>query len=422
MDHSSAMDSQRDPADTRRLANISFIFLLAGGVVGLYNMASTVIPFGEGFEMVALANNLAHNGAYANPFQVLLTGPTAANPPLYPLLLAIIVKIFKAHALVSLAASICNIIANALTAAWLPRISLLIYKDIRPGIIASVLWLLCMQLMPSWDTSFTLAALLLFCMLSSSGIEKEDSVRRGAIAGVIAGALFLLNPSTIFIFLPWLAWIGFEHRSTLRQTTRFCTALLAVVLLMASSWAFRNHQRLGKFVVRTNLGMTLYASNNDCARSSLLSEEADNCYQARHPNTSLKEAELLMRLGEPAYDRLRIQDTERWIQTHPGPFMRVTLARVRDFWFPAAGEHPFKAAIIWLATLLAIPGLLLMIARREHVTWFVVVVLMIYPLMYYVVVSDVRYRLPVLWLSLLPAGFLLTHASHRFFKRSQKAT
>ncbi len=422
MDHSIAMDPQGDPADARRIANISFIFFLAGGVVGLYNMVSTVIPFGEGFEMVALAHNLAHNGAYANPFGVLETGPTAANPPMYPLLLAIIVKIFKAPTLVTLAATICNVVACALTASLLPRISVLIYKDIRPGIVASVLWLLTVQLMPSWDTNYTVAALLLFCLLSSSGIEKENSVRHGAAAGLIAGALFLFNPSTVFIFLPWLAWIGFEHRTALRQTTRFCAVLHVVVLLLASTWAFRNHQQLGKFVVRTNLGMTLYASNNDCARSSLISEEADNCYQAHHPNTSLKEAKLLMRLGEPAYDRLRIQDTEKWIRTHPGPFMRLTLARVRDFWFPQAGEHPFKVAIIWLSTVLAIPGLLLMAARREQVTWFMVVVLLIYPLMYYVVVSDVRYRLPVLWLSLLPAGFLLTHAVLLIFNRNHKLT
>jgi hypothetical protein len=422
MDHSIAMDPQGDPADARRVANISFIFFLAGGVVGLYNMATTVIPFGEGFEMVALANNLAHNGAFANPFRVLETGPTAANPPLYPLLLAIIVKIFKTPTLVSLAATICNVIANALTASLLPRISVLIYRDVRPGIIASVLWLLSSQLMPSWDTNYTVAALLLFCLLSSSGIEKENSIRCGVAAGSIAGALFLLNPSTIFIFLPWLAWIGFEHRTALRQTTQFCAVLLAVVLLLASAWAFRNHQQLGKFVVRTNLGMTLYASNNDCARSSLISEESNNCYQAHHPNTSLNEAELLMRIGEPGYDRLRIEDTERWIRTHPGPFMRLTMARVRDFWFPVAGGHPFKAATIWLPTLLAIPGLLLMAARRERVTWFVVVVLLIYPLMYYVVVSDVRYRLPVLWLSLLPAGLFLAHAVQRIFSRSHKLT
>ncbi len=370
--------------------------------------------------MVALANNLAHNGAYANPFRVLETGPTAANPPLYPLLLSFIVRIFKAPSLILLAATICNVIANALTAAWLPRISGVVYKDFRPGIVASVLWLLSVQLMPSWDTGYTVAALLLFCLLSFSGIEEKNSVLYGSIAGLIAGALFLFNPSTVLIFLPWLAWIGFERRTSLRKTVQFCAVLLFVVLLSGSAWAFRNHQQLGKFVVRTNLGMTLYASNNDCASSSLVSEELNNCYQTHHPNTSLSEAELLLKLGEPAYDQKRIQDTEAWVRKHLVPFMSLTMARAGDFWFPPLGEHPFRSVVIWLATLLSVPGLLLMTFHRVRVTLFFFFVLFIYPLMYYVVVSDVRYRLPVLWLSLLPTGYLVRYATQLIIHRTQR--
>lgn len=63
------------------------------------------------------------------------------------------------------------------------------------------------------------------------------------------------------------------------------------------------------------------------------------------------------------------------------------------------------AYAIWTITGLSLPGLVLMARRRELVTVFVVAVLAIYPLMYYVVVSDMRCRYPVLWLSLLAAGY-----------------
>jgi hypothetical protein len=53
---------------------------------------------------------------------------------------------------------------------------------------------------------------------------------------------------------------------------------------------------------------------------------------------------------------------------------------------------------------LSIPGLLVMMRRRNEFTMFTGFVLLVYPMMYYIVVSDVRYRLPVLWLSLLPAA------------------
>jgi len=411
-----------NPAAARKTAQVAFALFIAGAVVGLYQMATTVIPFGEGFEMVALANNLAHSGRYANPFQVLQTGPTAANPPLYPFLLSVVVKLFRVPAAVLFAAALSNVIANAITASLLPRLSNLIYNDNQPGIVASIFWLLSMQLKPSWDASFTVATLILFCLFSSSGIQERNSARYGVAAGLIAGALFLLNPSTILIFLPWLAWLCFEHRTDSKRTVSFCISLLAILLLIGSAWAIRNHRQFGKFIVRTNLGMTLYASNNNCARSSMIAEQLDNCYQAHHPNTSIREAQLLASMGELAYDQMRIQDTEIWIRKHPGSFVRLTLARTRDFWFPPLYAGWFNALSIWVVTLLSLPGLFLMGLRRVRVTPFVVVILFIYPLLYYVVVSDVRYRLPVLWLSLLPAGYFLTLTAGSIRRGNQNET
>jgi len=145
----------------------------------------------------------------------------------------------------------------------------------------------------------------------------------------------------------------------------------------------------------------------------LIDEERTNCYQSHHPNTSIAEAERLRSLGEIEYDRMRVQDTMAWVRSHRTPFLHLSLARFRDFWLPPREDHPFKSVTIWIATLLSIPGLLLMIYRRERVTPFALFVLAIYPLMYYVVVSDVRYRIPVLWLSLLPAGYFLAKIGER---------
>ena len=99
----------------------------------------------------------------------------------------------------------------------------------------------------------------------------------------------------------------------------------------------------------------------------------------------------------------------------------MTLARVRDFWFPPLYAGPFHSTVIWLATLLSLPGLLLMALRRVHATLFALVALFAYPLMYYVVVSDVRYRLPVLWLSLLPTGYFVTYMAQCVLHRNPKA-
>lgn len=403
-----------DSRDAARKANISLLLLAGAGIAGLYSMTTNVIPFGRGFEMVALAKNLAFHGAYANPFPVLATGPTAANPPLYPLLLAPLFKILRSDDLVAFAATLANILANALVALLLPRVSVLFYRDMRPGVAAGVLWILASQLMPSWDVGLVAPTVIGFCLMTAATIEKPRFQIYALVSGSLAAALFLFNPSTMLIFLPWIAFLAYRHRGAPKQTAAYCCLVLIVLFAAGSAWGFRNQQQLGKFVIRTNLGMTLYASDNDCARSSLLASEANNCFQSHHPNTSVQEAQLLSELGEIGYDRLRVSDAKAWIRTHPGPFLRLTAARVRDFWFPIPGEHPFKAGVIWLATLLSLPGLLLMSRKRLGITAFVFSVMLIQPLMYYIVVSDVRHRLPVLWLTLLPAGFFLVQRWDRY--------
>ncbi len=392
------------PDVATRNANVTLMLLVAAGIVGLYSMTTHPVPFGKGFEMVKLAENLARYGSYANPFDVLDTGPTAANPPLYAFLLALVIKAFRIPDLVLFVVTLGNIFANAFAAMLLPRISEMFYRDTRPGLVAAILWILSSQLMPSWDVGFTVPTLFMFCLVTAATIGKPGFAIKGLFAGLLAAALFLFNPSTILIFFPWMGWLAVKHRKSGTQTVAYCCLVFGVVLVFGAAWGLRNQRELGKFVIRTNLGMTLYASDNACASSSMVASEANNCYQEHHPNTSFQEAQLLHTLGEVKYDQVRVTDAKQWIRSHPSQFLRLTLARVRDFWFPIPNQHPFKSGVIWAATLLSIPGLILMIRRRIEITPFVLSVLLIYPLMYYIVVSDVRYRLPVLWLSLLPAG------------------
>ncbi len=144
--------------------------------------------------MWILAKNLATQGAFANPFSTLATGPTANNPPLYPLILAGLMKVFRVPGLIYVASVLCAIIANAFTAALLPRVSMIFFGDSIPGIFAALLWLGAMQSIPGWDTNFTVAGILLFCILTApEPVAERNTVSRAALGGTIAGLLFLLR-------------------------------------------------------------------------------------------------------------------------------------------------------------------------------------------------------------------------------------
>jgi hypothetical protein len=79
-----------------------------------------------------------------------------------------------------------------------------------------------------------------------------------------------------------------------------------------------------------------------------------------------------------------------------------------EFWLP----HPYAFAPfahgIWLVTAMSVPGLYRMSRDRAPVAAFFYSVLLIYPLLYYLVQSDMRYRYPIFWISLIAAGYGLT--------------
>jgi hypothetical protein len=172
-------------------------------------------------------------------------------------------------------------------------------------------------------------------------------------------------------------------------------------------WLVRNYRVFGVFALRTSLGITLYSSNSDCAEPSLYSEAVSGCIQKSFPVDSEPEARRLRNLGEVRYDRLRTADTMRWIFSHPKRFAELTAGRIVDFWFPDPRQSVYTSYAIWAITLLSIPGMVLMVRRRQEIAPLFFTVWLIYPLLYYVVWSCDRYRYPILWTSLLPAGYAL---------------
>jgi hypothetical protein len=383
--------------------DLAFLLFIAASIAGLVQLSSPV-PFGAGFEMIAIAKSLAANGTFANPFYVANTGPTAANPPLYPALLALVFKILRNDAAVAIVATIGNILANAATAALLPSLSRVFYGDPRPGVVASVLWLFGVQLMPSWDVGLTVLGLVAFCLFSTSPAAAKRPIQHGGLMGGLLGCLALSNPSTLLITTPWVVYLASRRKSAWLTTAKYCCTILALALLISSGWMLRNRVAVGAFVLRINLGVALNASLNDCAEATLLATEVNGCFQRHHPNANISEAVVLRSIGEPRYDAVRIETARQWAISHPARFRSLTVERFREFWFPWVGQPPLSRLAIGLVTALSVPGLLLMIWRRQAVVVFMMAALAAYPVMYYLVVSDVRYRYPVLWISSLTAG------------------
>ena len=175
--------------------------------------------FGSGYEMVAVARNLAATGQFANPFQIFPTGPTAIVPPLYPAFLAVLVRIYGFTPLFLLIIYAITAIVQGLQIALLPAVSNLLFKDHQPGVWAAVLSLVfpIYDFLPQFETMYFAVALMLFCLAA---------VRLSPVPlGIFAGLLLLLNPASIFVTVPFVAYrLSRKYCPVARPLRRRCRA------------------------------------------------------------------------------------------------------------------------------------------------------------------------------------------------------
>jgi hypothetical protein len=366
------------------------------------------VRLGGGFETLAIARNLAEHGEFANPFSILPTGPTAHTAPLYPAFLALLIWIFGNTVAFALAINGITIAVHALHAALLPSVSDLLFRDRRPGIWAAGLMIVLPVyfLFPQYEIMYVATGLMLFC-LATNRLVALGGIAPALATGFGIGFLALLNPASITVAAVWLAYRLWRSRPAFMWRFVGWTAVAAVLTL--APWTWRNYRQFHRlFFVRDNLGLELYVANNDLAEASFARNEANGSHLRTHPGSSAPEAREYEALGEVEYYRRRGAEAVAWIFQHPARFASLTASRFRMFWFPDADGSPWHARSIAAVTILAALGMALLARRRDPVVAFFIGVLLIYPLLYYFVQSDPRYRTPILWIPLLAGGYLLS--------------
>lgn len=365
--------------------------------------------------MVAVAENLVRHGQFGNPFTTRETGPTAVVAPAYPLFLAALFGLFgSVHGRIM--ALIFAAIVHGIHAALLVQFSCIAFRDQRPGIWAAALAVVfpTIRFMPAWEAISAATGLLTFCIVSSCSLqERRTGAGSVALLGLMAGFLVLLNPVVALVAVIWAALLFRAHWMDLRRPMVAAACFGLMLCAAPMPWAMRSQAVLGAPVIRNTLGMTLGASNNECASSSLVLNFRSGCYQWHHPHSNRAEADLLVSVGEVKYDAYRLRTALDWVRSNPSAFLRLTARRTLEFWFPNTAEGPYAYAIS-VVTLLSLAGFVIMARRSIPFLRFTIWASLLYPLAYYIVYSDSRYRIPILWISLLGAGYLLQAVWERY--------
>lgn len=390
----------RSWVDSRLLLVILFLATLIATATQFHGE-----PFGTGLESLALARNLAHHGEFANPFGF-PSGPSAHSPPLFPAFLALLNWLFGDSVMFVAVASICAASVHALQTVLLPGASKLLFADRRPGILAALLVVppvMC-GYQPAWEGIYCASGLILFCLYSDRQVRHDGTIGL-VVMGIAVGLLMLLNPVSILLIAPWLLFL--LRKAVWRARARVCLLAAAGALIALMPWTVRNYSVFHSvFFVRDNLGLELYDSNNDIARPSVYGNMPYGLSYF-HPGSSQTENAAIRELGEFRYNQSRLHIAVDWIRSHRSGFVALTLARIRLYWLPGPDSGVWHARAVSSITVASLFGLALLAARRRSLAVFATVVFAIYPLVYYLDNMDPRYRTPILWLSLLLAGYLV---------------
>ena len=367
-----------------------------------------------------IANRIVAGDGFVHPE---LGHVTAYRPPLYPLLLALIVGCGGG---LKLLATVQITLGTATV--WLTWMLGGCLNLGRRALIAAALvavnpLLVQATALAMTETLFTF--LVTACMLSA--IKN-----RWTTLGFLSGLAAMCRP-TMFAFVGIAAIVFLLRHLWLQRTVRqiwpqVCLAMLAFVVVVAP-WGIRNWWHFGKpIVTTTHGGYTLLLGNNDEAYQTEATKSLGTLWDSRPWQRSLDEE--LQRAGisssnEVARDRWMSERAWNWITSHPREFTATCWLRISRFWnvSPSGSDATsLPRVILWgitvfyAAELMAASLGLLRLGSDELQKWLLLALLVISLFAVHIVYwSNMRMRAP-----LETTLALLAARSTQLARRSQK--
>jgi hypothetical protein len=378
------------------------VFLVHLAVQGLI---LTRVPTGRvrphiRFEITAVAISLYERGAFADPY-CLPTGPTAHMPPFSPALLALVYRLLGPTLVAGYATWLILIAFHGAMYGMLPWLGVRLGLGPRPGLAAGLVGALLPRLPGYVEGLVAVAIGLMMAAFVRRWTSGPPSATGSLALGLAIGISFHVSPSLLPVALGLVAF----ELAWPRRPRHWRTAVLTLLgmVLACAPWTWRNYRTLGGlFFIRSNFGLELRMGTDQAAGAIPYLSALGVAW--RHPRTSEEEARKVQQLGELEYMRQAGREAGAWIRAHPGSFLLATGERVARFWL-APVDDPRLVVVTLLVALLAALGArrawpVLGVAQRAAL----LIPLLTYPLVYYVVGFEPRYRRPLDGLVLLLAA------------------
>ena len=349
-----------------------------------------------------VAQSLALGNGFSSPLAG-MHGPTAWVAPAYPWLIALGLRQFHQDGYAAMVVCLfVNCLVSALTCWPIYGIGKKIGSQ-EIGLASCWLWVILptaiiFPLEWLWDPSFSafFLALLIYWTLD---LPTAPFLLPWVGYGVLWGLSLLMNPALGILFPIFLFWLA-QHRWRDRLPWRLQSiTTIAVLLLCLAPWTARNYAAFGKFIpVKGNFGLELWLGNNP--------EVKRNSSSDQHPVGNAREMQQLLQLGEANYMQVKQREAVQFIEGHPRIFLKADFDRFVDTW-TGFGDVPTDrwvgamragTAYIWITSALSVLSFAGMYLTWREFGWEAApawVTPIIFPLLYYITHSILRYRHPI---------------------------
>ena len=374
--------------------------------IRLYRL-NTFFEFHEpnkAWELTSIAISLVETGEFANPYMI-PTGPTAHLPPVYPMIYALIYKIFGLTPRASFVTMFFMVLMGATLYGMLPWFS----DRLGFGKTAGLIGGLGATFWSSWAGHGEYLTGLAMGLLLVAFLQRwrEARVNWGGslLLGLAAGLAFHITPALLPVVLACMffeLWWRKEPRNGGRKWVLVGVVFLGI-FLACLPWGWRNYKTFeAVFFIRSNFGLELRMGNHEGAAATM--EVMDATQEHKHPRTHYLEAAKVRRNGEIEYMRQAQDEALAWIQANPGEFLSLSIQRFLNLWFGPL-HRPADMLPVSVFTLLAILGAWRVFPKTTAPQRAATLIpLITYPLIYYIVAYMPRYRAPIDWLLFTLAG------------------
>jgi hypothetical protein len=403
------MESTRLGRNSWKLVASPWVIFGIAFVIRLW-AASQLLPqkagpfFYQRNEPARIAWALVTGHGYSSPWPSTPLVPTAQQPPGYPLLVAAIFSVFGTYSLASLwAAVVLNAAFAGLTAISILAIGRRNF-GVYVGVIAAWVWSCWLYeaavSIRLWENALS-GLLLTSSLLLLPGVAASPRASRWLLFGLLAGVAALTNTALLATFPFFWLWLWLNSDGDVHARSHLLMLSVAMCVLVLVPWTIRNYVAFHRLIpVRDNLGLEFWLGNRVGAPDQAA------------PDFPLINPAEYNRLGEIKFMEEKRELGVQFVRQHPLQFLTLSLRRVRLFW-----TEPPRSLWLWISGLAWIGAFVaLRYKGTAAVPYFMV--LLIFPLVYYVTHTFPTYRYPIEPTMLILASYAVVRLGKAVLGRS----